>query len=177
MNIQEIFSGLITDQQFGEAINKQHYSFVHVTMPYIVKNHFHDLIGMVNNDSAQDWILQIWCDSSEILNSDYAALVYPKCHLIKPSDEIGIILISMPDPRVPTEAAYTAVVFAEDKYCSPSEWLRYYFTLELGLDSSAYWVLGAWDDSNHLNLGKFEYEPTIENFLSVVLVKGQKMWK
>jgi hypothetical protein len=77
----------------------------------------------------------------------------------------------MPAPRVPTEAAYAAVMFAVDKNRLPSEWLRYYFTLELALDTSAHWVLGAWDDSNHLNFGDFEYEPTVENFLKIIVSK------
>lgn len=143
-------------------------------MPYIVRNHFHDLVSKVINKSAQDWILQLWCEGSEIPGSNYASLVHPKCHFIQPSDEIGVILISMPAPRVPTEAAHIAVVFLVDKHRSPSEWLRYYFTLELGLGTSAYWVLGAWDNSSHINLGGFEYEPTVENFLAVAVAEGQR---
>jgi hypothetical protein len=169
--------GLISNKQFSEAVNQQHYSFAHKMMPYIVKNHFHDLVSKVIDKSAQDWILRLWDDSSEIPSSTYTTLVHPKCHFIPPSDDIGVILISMPAPRVCTEAIYTAVVFAVEKHRSPFEWLRYYFTLELGLSTSAHWVLGAWDDSGHKNFGEFKYEPTVENFLAVVVAEGPKKWK
>jgi hypothetical protein len=121
--------------------------------------------------------LRIWREGYEITGSHYSDLVHPTCHFIQPSDGIGVFLISMPAPRVPSEAAYTAVVFAVDKHRSPLEWLRYYFTLELGLDTSAYWVLGEWDNSTHLNLGTFKYEPTVENFLTVVVAEGQRRWQ
>ena len=177
MSIQEYISGLISDQQFSDAVNKQHYSFAHRMMPYIVENHFHDLLSKCINESAQDWILQIWREGDEIAGSSYATLVYPVCCLTQPSDEFGVILISMPAPRVPSEAVYAAVMFAVDKSRLPSEWLRYYFTLELALDTSAHWVLGAWDDSKHLNFGDFEYEPTVENFLKVIVAKCEQMWE
>ena len=138
MNINEYLSGLISEQQFSDAVNKQHYSFAHRIMPYIVKNHFHDLVSKVINESAQDWILQIWREGYVVTGSNYSALVHPTCHFIQPSDGIGVILISMPAPRVPSEAVYTAVMFEVNKHRLPSEWLRYYFTLELGLATSAY---------------------------------------
>jgi hypothetical protein len=52
MNIQEYFSELTSDQELSNAINKQHYSFAHRMMPYIVNNQFHNLVSNVINESA-----------------------------------------------------------------------------------------------------------------------------
>jgi hypothetical protein len=38
------------------------------------------------------------------------------------------------------------------------------------------WTIGKWDDSNHINLGEFKYEPTPENFLTPVIAEAKKKW-
>jgi hypothetical protein len=175
MDIQEYFKGLISDQQFSKALNRQHYTFAHKLMPYIVENHFHELVSKVVDESAQSWILQLWNQCSEISIPEYTAVICPTCHFIKPFDELGLIYIAMPAPRVSTEAAYIAVCFLIDKSV-PSEWLRSYYTLELGLATSAYWVLGEWENSNHINRGEFKHEPTIKNFLTTVIAEAKSRW-
>ncbi|GET40032.1 hypothetical protein [Microseira wollei] len=81
----------------------------------------------------------------------------------------------MPAPRVSPEAASAAIVFLINDGLS-SEWLRCYFTLELALSTSVYWVLGEWDSSGHKNLGAFKLEPTLENFLTTVVAEGKRRW-
>ncbi len=65
MDIQEYFKGLISDQQFSEALNQQHYTFAHKVIPYIVENHFPELVTKVGNESAQSWISQVWNECME----------------------------------------------------------------------------------------------------------------
>jgi hypothetical protein len=175
MDIQEYFKGLISNQQFSDGLHRQHYVFAHQLMPYIVENQFSELVSKVANESAQSWISQVWNECSDISISNYTAVVHPTFHFMNPSDELGLIYIAMPAPRVPPEAAYAAVIFLIDNG-SPSEWLRSYFTLELGLAKSAYWVLGGWDNCNHVNLGEFKYEPNIKNFLTTVIAVGKSRW-
>ncbi|WP_016949455.1 hypothetical protein [Anabaena sp. PCC 7108] len=175
MDIQEYFKGLISDQQFSENLNQQHYKFAHQLMPYIVENNFNDLVSKVIDKSAQNWILQLWNKYSELPIPNYTALVYPICNFTKHSDNIGIIYITMPAPRVSPEAAYMAVIFKIDND-PPSEWLRSYFTLELAVTTSAYWTLAEWENSNHINLGEFKYEPTLKNFLTTVIVESKRRW-
>lgn len=175
MNIQEYFKGLISNQQFSETLNQQHYAFAHKLMPYIVENNFQELVSKVIDKSAQNWILELWNKCSNIPIDDYTALVYPICNFTKYSDEIGLIYIAMPAPRVSPEAAYIAVIFFIDEDL-PSEWLRSYFTLELGLATSAHWILGEWDNSNHINRGEFKHKPTLKNFLTAVIAEGKNRW-
>lgn len=175
MDIQEYFKGLISDQQFSEVLHRQHYTFAHKLMPYIVENHFPEIVSKIANESAESWISQVWNECSDISIPLYTGVVHPTFHFMNPSDELGIIYIAMPAPRVASEAVYAAVIFLIDNG-SPSEWLRNYFTLELGLAKSAYWVLGGWDDSNHINLGEFKYEPTIENFITTVIAISKSRW-
>lgn len=58
--------------EFGEKLHRQHYDFAHKLIPEIVQNYFDELISKVINDSAQEWILQLWnnCadDTIAILN-------------------------------------------------------------------------------------------------------------
>lgn len=176
MEIQEYFKGLISNQQFSEALHRQHYSFAHKFMPYIVENHFPELVSKIANESAQSWIVQVWNECCDLSIPEYTAIAYPTFHFINPSDELGLIYIDMPTPRVATEAAYAAVIFLINNG-SPSEWLRSYFTLELGLAKSAYWLLGGWDNSTHINLGEFKSEPTIQNFLTTVIAVGTSKWQ
>jgi hypothetical protein len=175
MDIQEYFKGMISNQQFSKVLNQQHYSFAHKIMPYIVENHFSDLVSKISDQSAQSWILQLWSECSEISISEYTTVVHPTYHFIQPSNGVGLIYIVMPPPRVSPEVLYAAVIFFMDDD-SPSEWLRGYFTLELGLSTSVYWILGEWNDSNHINLGEFKYEVTPENFLKAVVAEAQKRW-
>lgn len=173
MDIQEYFKGMMSAQEFSETLNQQHYSFAHKLMPYIVENHFSKLVRKFSDQSAQAWILQLWNKCSEISISEYTEAVYPSCHFVQPSNEIGVIYLVMPSPRVNPEALYAAVVFFTS-IDSPSEWLRAYFTLELGLSTSPYWTLGEWDEAGHNNLGEFEYEVTLENFLKVVIAVANR---
>lgn len=175
MDIQEYFKGLINNQQFSEMLNQQHYTFAHKLMPSIVDNHFQELVNKVINKSAQDWILKLWKECSDIQIINYTALVYPICNFTRHSENIGLIYITMPAPRVSPEAAYIAVIFLIDDDL-PSDWLRSYFTLELGLAASAYWTLGEWDNSNHINLGEFKDEPSLNNFLTTVIEEGKSRW-
>lgn len=180
MDMQEYFKLLISDQELSTALNKQHYCFAHRMMPYIVENHFHDLVNKVINESAQSWILDLWNQSNEATQlslSEYTALIHPKTHFVQASEELGVILIAMPTPRVSPEAAYAAVVFAFDQHYPPSQWLRGYFTLELGVDTSVHWTLGEWDSSGHINRGEFKYEPTVKNFLAVIVAEGESRWQ
>lgn len=175
MDIQEYFKGLINNQQFSEMLNQQHYTFAHKLMPSIVDNHFQELVNKVINKSAQDWILKLWNECSDIQIINYTALVYPICNFTRHSKDIGLIYITMPAPRVSPEAVYIAVIFLIDDDL-PSDWLRSYFTLGLGLAASAYWTLGEWDSSNHINLGEFKDEPSLNNFLTTVIEEGKSRW-
>ncbi|MFM2060349.1 MAG: hypothetical protein RLZZ507_19 [Cyanobacteriota bacterium] len=175
MDISEYFKGLISNQQFSENLNQQHYNFAHQLMPYVVENNFPDLLNRVINESAQNWLLQIWNKYSDLEIPSYTALVHPICSSINHSEDIGLIYITMPAPRVSPEVAYIAIVFKIDND-SPSDWLRSYFTLELGLTTSAYWTLGEWNKSNHINLGEFMYEPTLNNFLVTVMTEFKRRW-
>ena len=168
MNIQDYFDRQISSQQFGNLVHQQHYSFTHKIMPYVLQNHFNDLVRNISSATVQDWILNIWLQASNDRIADYGNLFFPKCHFFAPIDDINVIALSMPAPRIPAEAAYIALVFIEDKTSSFSEWIKLYFTLELGLGESAFWVLAEWSDSTHINLGEFEYQPTLENFVSIV---------
>ncbi|MGB3693192.1 MAG: hypothetical protein WA865_20005 [Spirulinaceae cyanobacterium] len=175
MDFQEYLKGMISDQKFSEVLHKQHYSFAHKIIPYIVENHFPELVSKILDQSVQSWILQLWNEYAEISIPEYTKAVYPTCNFIQPSDNVGLIYFVMPSPRVSPEVLYAAAIFFMDDD-APSEWLRGYFTLELGLSTSAYWTLCEWDDSNHINLGGFEYEPTLENFLKVVIAEAKKKW-
>jgi hypothetical protein len=87
----------------------------------------------------------------------------------------------MPAPRVIAEAAYTAIIFLIDDD-RPSDWLCSYYSLELGscisTSQSVRWVLAKWDliELAHCNLGTFESEPTLKNFLAVVVSKAKSEW-
>ncbi|MBN4003862.1 hypothetical protein [Nostoc sp. LPT] len=175
MDIQEYFNGVINNQQLNEMLNQQHYTFAHKIMPYIVENNFQELVSKVIDKSAQDWILQLWNKCSGIQNYNYTSLIYPICNFTRHSEDIGLIYIAMPAPRVSPEAAYIAVIFLIDDDL-PSDWLRSYFTLELGLAASAYWTLGEWDNSNHINLGNFKAQPNLNNFLTTVIAEIQSRW-
>jgi hypothetical protein len=177
VDIRNYLSAFVSDEQFSHEASKQHYSFAHGVMPYIVENHFHDLVAKVIDESAQNWLFQVWCEDFEITGSNYSALVYPRCQFVRPVDEVGVVLISMPAPRVPPEAVYAAVVFNINEEQDPSQWLRYYFTLELGLGTSVNWIIGEWNDSAHMNLGEFENDLTVESFLDFVVSKGQERWR
>lgn len=167
--------------EFGEKLHRQHYDFAHKLIPEIVQNYFDELISKVINDSAQEWILQLWnnCADDTILN--YCTVAHPICNFIKPSDELSLIYFVMPAPRVNPEAAYTAIIFSIDDD-PPSEWLRSYFTLELGVyvASPIHWILGEWDHLEgtraHFNKGEFKLKPILENFLATVVAEGQNRW-
>lgn len=60
MDIQEYLKGLMSNDKLIEILNKQHYGFVHELMPYIVQNHFQDLLNHVVNKTADNWIMQLW---------------------------------------------------------------------------------------------------------------------
>ncbi|WP_026733511.1 hypothetical protein [Fischerella sp. PCC 9605] len=163
--------------ELSDKLHKQHYDFAHKLLPNIIDNYFPELLSRVVNNSVQDWILQLWnnCADDSILN--YCTAIYPTCKFVKPSDEIGLIYFVMPAPRANPEAAYTAVIFLIDDD-SPSEWLRSYFTLELGayIIPPVHWILGEWDNLKHINRGKFKLEPTLENFLATVIEEAQNTW-
>ncbi len=175
MDIQEYFKGLMSDDKLSEILNKQHYGFAHELMPYIVQNHFQDLLNHVVNKTADNWIMQLWNKYSDNSMDEYNSLIYPTYHFAKPTEELELIYFVMPAPRKSPEAAYTAILFMMDDSL-PSQWIRSYFTLELALAEAPYWVLGEWDNSQHINLGTFEFEPTLENFLARVVSEGKDRW-
>jgi hypothetical protein len=177
-------------EQLAELLHRQHYDFAHKLVPYIISEHFDDLISGLANNSAQQWICRIWKDSGDAALANYSAAVYPVCQFIKASDEIGVVYFVMPAPRTTGEALYTSIVFLMDEDL-PSTWLSRYFTLELGSllipspylqvsmedgDPSVRWTFAEWDHSEHINRGKFEFEPTLNNFLSAVVAEAQNDW-
>ena len=146
MNIQEYFQGLMSDDQLNEILNKQHYSFAHELMPYVMENHFQDLLNHVVNKTVDDWITQLWNKYSDNSMSEYNSLICPTYHFAKPTKELSLIYFVMPAPRKSPEAAFVAILFMMDDSL-PSQWRRSYFTLELALTAAPYWVLGGWDNS------------------------------
>lgn len=181
MNLQEYFNSMISNEQCSTILHKQHYCFAHQMMPYVVENHFQELVRKAIDETAQDWILHLWNQSNEFTQvplADYSAFVHPEVSFVQlEADEIGVIFFTMPSPRISPEAIYSAVVFAFEEGYSPSQWLRCYFTLELSVDTAIAWTLGEWKNSKHLNLGKFKYEPTIKNFLTAIVTESQKRWR
>jgi hypothetical protein len=175
MDIQEYLNNQMNPQELAEMVHKQHYAFCHVLMPHIVENYFEDLVNKIIDESAQSWILELWNNSFDNSIPEYTQVIYPKCNFVKTTDGIGLIYFIMPAPRVSPESAYTVVVFSIDDD-SPSNWLRSYFTLELGIAISPYWILGEWNNSEHINRGEFELEPTIENFLATVVAEAKNRW-
>lgn len=178
MNQQEYIRQIMLAEQDAQAdlskkLNQQHYKFAHKLMPYMSENYFDKLVSEVLDNGLQNWVLQVWSSCADESMLNYCKVVYPKCQFIKPSDELGLIYFVMPAPRVTTEAAYIAIIFLIDDD-EPSEWLRSYFTLELGAFNS--WILGEWDDSTHINRGNFQSEPTLENFLATIVAEGQSRW-
>jgi hypothetical protein len=131
-------------EQLEELLHRQHYDFVHKVVPYLIENHFDELIAKISNGSVQEWITQIWNNSGDTPLENYSASVQPVCKFIKASEEIGVIYFLMPAPRTTGETLYTAIIFLIDEDL-PSLWLRRYFTLELGayfLPSSKLRMLG-----------------------------------
>jgi hypothetical protein len=175
MNIEEYLSELMSDDELSNLLSKQHYNFAHKLMPYIVENHFQDILNHVVNKTADSFVVQLWNEYSDDSMSEYNSLVYPTYHFAKPTEELELIYFVMPSPRKITEAAYTAILFMMDNSL-PFQWRRSYFTLELGLAEAPYWVLGEWKNSQHINLGTFELEPTLENFLKRVVLEGENRW-
>jgi hypothetical protein len=177
-------------EQLAELLHRQHYDFAHKLVPYIIREHFDDLISGLANNSTQQWICRIWKDSGDASLANYSAAAYPTCQFIKASDEIGVVYFVMPTPRTSGEALYTSIVFLMDEDL-PSTWLWRYFTLELGSllvssphlkiskegeDPSVDWTFAEWDDSSHINRGKFELEPTLNNFLAAAVAEAQSDW-
>jgi hypothetical protein len=177
-------------EQLGELLHRQHYNFAHKLIPYIIGEHFDELISGLANNSAQQWICRIWKDSGDAALVNYSVAVYPTCQFVKASDEIGVVYFVMPAPRTTTEALYMTIVFLMDRG-SPSTWLWRYFTLELGSllisspylkvsmedgDSSVRWTFAEWDNYKHINRGEFKFEPTLNNFLSTAVAEAQSDW-
>ena len=177
-------------EKLRKFLHRQHYDFAHKLVPYIIGEHFDELISGLTNNLNQEWICRIWKNSGDATLANYSVAVYPLCQFIKASDEIGVIYFVMPAPRTTGEALYTSIVFLMDED-SPSTWLWRYFTLELGslLVSSSYlkistedaepsvnWTFAEWDDSNHINRGKFEFEPTLDNFLTAAVAEAKSDW-
>jgi hypothetical protein len=162
---------IISNQEFEKSLNEQHYNFAHRIVPHLIDNYFSELVNSCINKTAQDWIVKIWNDCLNNSHNQYTSLVYPTCNILMQSDKIGLIYFVMPAPRIPPEAAYSTAIFIKEK-TSPTKWQRRYFTLELGLANSAYWVLGEWKNFVHHNYDNFEPEPTLQNFLTQVLLKG-----
>ncbi|TBR61436.1 hypothetical protein B4U84_11730 [Westiellopsis prolifica IICB1] len=166
--------------ELSEKLHRQHYDFAHKLIPYVVQDHFDELISNLINNSVQDWVIQLWNNCGDDAIFSYCTVVHPICNFTKLSDEIGLIYFIMPAPRVNPEAVYTAVVFLMDDD-PPSDWLRSYFTLELGayITPPIHWTLGEWDyqeELTHNNLGQFELEPTLENFLATVVSEARIRW-
>lgn len=178
--IQQMFeelklTGKKEQEELSAKLNRQHYGFAHKAIPYVIQNHFDDLISNVINNLAQAWTLQLWNDCADESMDNYNMVVCPACKFIKLSDNLGLIYFVMPAPRVSTEAVYTAIIFLIDDD-PPSDWLRFYFTLELGTPMR--WVLGEWDclELTHSNQGDFKLEPTLDNFLSVAIDVTRSRW-
>lgn len=177
-------------EQLAELLHRQHHGFAHKLVPHIIREHFDDLISGLANNSAQQWICRVWKDSGDVLLANYSAAVYPVCQFIKASDEVGVVYFVMPAPRTTGEALYTSIIFLMDEGL-PSTWLLRYFTLELGAllvsspylqistegeDSPVGWTFAEWDYCRHVNRGKFELEPTLNNFLAAAVTEAQSDW-
>ncbi len=182
--------GQVGAEQLGKLIHRQHYDFAHKVIPYIIENHADNLISGLADNSTQEWLCRIWNDGGDSVLNNYSAAVYPACQFVKASEEIGLVYFVMPAPRTSGEALYTAIVFLMDEDL-PSTWLWRYFTLELGSylvslphlsisiddpDPAVGWTFAEWSDSQHINRGKFEYEPTLNNFLAVVISEAKSDW-
>jgi hypothetical protein len=171
-------------KQLEELLHRQHYDFAHKLVPYLAWERFDELIRAFENDSAQEWINEIWSNLGDAPLESLSVTVYPICQLKKISSEIGVIYFAMPAPRTTGEVVYSSIVFLMDQEPS-SLWLRRYFTLELGayiassssLEASpAHWTLAEWDTSKHLNYGEFPLSPTLGNFLSKIIDIVQENW-
>lgn len=181
--------GQVGNEHLGELLHRQHYDFAHKVVPYVIKEYFEELVNQLVNGSVQEWINQLWTNNVDDTLINYSVAVHPVCQYAKASEEIGLIYFIMPAPRTTGEALYTAIVFLMDED-SPSTWLWRYFTLELGvylvpsylLTASAddgdltRWTFAEWNESNHINRGKFKLEPTLDNFLAVVLNEAESDW-
>lgn len=179
-NLEEIrFATKKANVNLGEKLHRQHYDFAHKLMPYLIQNHFDELISGVVNKSLQAWIRELWDNCADDDVAGYGSAVYPTCGFIQPSDELSLIYFALPAPRANPEAVYSAVVFLASEN-SPSDWLRSYFTLELGtfMHPPMHWTFAEWDhvDLSHINRGEFETEATLENFLGKVVDEAESRW-
>ncbi|NJL19713.1 MAG: hypothetical protein HC895_01035 [Leptolyngbyaceae cyanobacterium SM1_3_5] len=185
--------GEISAAKLQELLHRQHYDFAHKLIQHLVEKQFSDLIASCINGSIQDWISQIWSKNAGDNSLCYYSLaVQPVCQFVKMSDELGLIYFTMPAPRTTGEALYTAIAFLMDEN-QPSDWLRRYFTLELGAysipssspllditredeDPPVGWTFAEWENFSHINRGKFKHEPTLKNFLSAIVTEVKDDW-
>jgi len=45
-----------------------------------------------------------------------------------------------------------------------------------GGEPSVHWTFAEWGDSKHINRGRFEFEPTLDNFLAAAVEEAQSEW-
>jgi hypothetical protein len=162
----------IESNRIGKELHDQHYQFAHRIIPCIVESQFDELIHCFSQNTLQDWIIQIWQGLIDDSLDYYSSCVFPFCDFVKSGENIGVIYFQMPSPRQAAEALYTAIVFLIDDE-SPSTWLRCYFTLEMGCQR---WLLGRWENDEHHNLGEFPFQPTIDAFISHIVLQSQLDW-
>lgn len=160
-------------------ISRHHYDFGHVVLREMCSHNPMAFIQVLASHDKEGLLENLWritcerCDKTGPAWFSYKDVVIESLML----ENYPTILVTMPPPRVMTEAFYIAIVLLTpmDQIAAgniPEQPAIGYYTLELGISptGSRYTVLCAWDDGKHVSYGDGpEAEPS--SFLQAVSEK------
>jgi hypothetical protein len=167
---------------YGETkngITRHHYDLGHVILREMCSHNPMAFFQVLASPGKDDFLEQLWriacdrCDEQGPVTFSHTDVAIDPTRI----DEYPVILVTMPRPKVMTEAFYIAVVLL-----TPMDQIMGgiiqgkpeigYYTLELGIapDESEYTMLCSWVDGKHVNFGEGpEADPAV--FLQAVSEK------
>jgi hypothetical protein len=169
--------------EMNNSITRHHYDFGHVVLREMCSHNPMAFFQVMATPGIgkDDFLEKLWRITRDRCDAKGPASFSHKDVAVDPAriDDYPVILVTMPRPKVMTEAFYIAVVLLtpiEQIVAGnvPEKPLFGYYTLELGIapDESEYTMLCSWVEGRHINFGEGpEAEPAA--FLQAVAEKLQ----
>jgi hypothetical protein len=165
--------------EMKNSITRHHYDFGHVVLREMCSHNPMAFFQVMATPGKDDFLANLWRITCERCDAQGPASFSYKDVAVDPAriDDYPVILVTMPRPKVMTEAFYIAVVLLtpiEQIVAGniPEKPSFGYYTLELGIapDESEYTMLCSWIDGKHINLGEGP-EAELSAFLQAVSEK------
>jgi len=144
------------------GITRHHYDFGHVILREMCSHNPMAFFQVLASPGKDEFLERLWriacdrCDEKGPVSFAPADVAIDATRI----DDYPVILVTMPRPKVMTEAFYIAVVLLTPMEQIVAGTIREkpefgYYTLELGIapDGSEYTLLCSWVDGRHVNFG------------------------